>query len=89
MLRNGEGPTVMLRVDMEAPPVKEAAGLPYASAATGTDADGNEVPVGDACGHDMHVTWLVGATTLLAQSRGAARDACWQSSSRPRRPRRR
>ncbi len=71
VLRNGEGPTVMLRADMDALPVKEATGLPYASTATATDADGNEAPVMHACGHDMHVTWLVGATTLLAQCRGA------------------
>ena len=71
VLRNGEGPTVMLRADMDALPVKEATGLSYASTATATDADGNEAPVMHACGHDMHVTWLVGATTLLAQSQGA------------------
>jgi amidohydrolase len=71
MLRNGDGPTVMLRADMDALPVKEATGLPYASTVTATDADGNEAPVMHACGHDMHVTWLVGATTLLAQNRSA------------------
>jgi amidohydrolase len=71
LLRNGDGPTVMLRADMDALPVKEATGLPYASAATATDPDGNEVPVMHACGHDMHVAWLAGATALLA----AARDA--------------
>jgi amidohydrolase len=68
VLRNGDGPTVMLRADMDALPVKEATGLPYASTATGTDASGNEVPVMHACGHDMHVTWLVGATNLLAKA---------------------
>jgi hippurate hydrolase len=71
VLRNGDGPTVMLRADMDALPVMEATGLPYASTTTATDADGNEVPVMHACGHDMHVTWLVGATTLLAQNPGA------------------
>ena len=64
--RNGDGPTVMLRADMDALPVREATGLPYASTATATDPDGNEVPVMHACGHDMHVTWLAGATALLA-----------------------
>ena len=73
VLRNGDGPTVMLRADMDALPVREATGLPYASTATATDADGNEVPVMHACGHDMHVTWLVGATALLAQARDAWR----------------
>ena len=71
LLRNGDGPTVMLRADMDALPIREATGLPYASAATATDADGNETPVMHACGHDMHVTWLAGATALLAQSRDA------------------
>jgi amidohydrolase len=71
LLRNGDGPTVMLRADMDALPVKEGTGLPYASTATGTDPDGHTVPIMHACGHDMHVTWLSGATKLLA----AAPDA--------------
>ena len=69
VLRNGDGPTVMLRADMDALPVAEATGLPYASKVTAKDKDGHEVPVMHACGHDMHVTWLVGATTLLARAR--------------------
>jgi amidohydrolase len=69
LLANGDGPTVMLRADMDALPVKEATGLPYASTATATDPAGNEVPVMHACGHDMHVTWLAGATALLAGAR--------------------
>ena len=71
LLRNGDGPTVMLRADMDALPVKEATGLPYASTVTATDRDEKIVPVMHACGHDMHVTWLVGATALLAQARDA------------------
>ena len=71
LLRNGDGPTVMLRADMDALPVKEATGLPYASTATATDPSGAEVPVMHACGHDMHVTWLAGATALLAHARDA------------------
>jgi amidohydrolase len=66
LLRTGDGPTVMLRADMDALPVKEATGLPYASTATATDPSGAEVPVMHACGHDMHVTWLAGASALLA-----------------------
>src|SRR3954451_11001892 len=66
VLRNGDGPAVLLRADMDALPVREATGLPYASAATGTDASGNEVPVMHACGHDVHVTSLLGAAQLLA-----------------------
>jgi amidohydrolase len=68
-LSNGDGPTVMLRADMDALPVREATGLPYASTETATDPDGNEVPVMHACGHDMHVTWLAGAAALLAGAR--------------------
>jgi amidohydrolase len=69
LLRNGNGPTVMLRADMDALPVKEETGLPYASSVTAKDAEGKTVPVMHACGHDMHVTWLVGAATLFAQER--------------------
>jgi amidohydrolase len=71
ILRNGKGPVVMLRADMDALPVREATGLPYASKATATDQDGKTVPVMHACGHDMHVTWLLGAATLFAQERTA------------------
>src|SRR6476659_4844139 len=69
LLRNGDGPTVMLRADMDALPIQEATGLPYASKITATDPEGNTVPVAHMCGHDMHVAWLVGAATLLAQAR--------------------
>jgi hippurate hydrolase len=71
LLRSGEGPTVMLRADMDALPVAEATGLPYASTVTGTDVEGRTVPVMHACGHDMHVTWLIGAATLFAQARAS------------------
>ncbi len=73
LLRNGDGPTIMLRADMDALPVKEATALPYASNVTATGPDGKSVPVMHACGHDMHVTWLAGATILLAQNRDAWR----------------
>src|SRR5579884_2177671 len=69
LLRNGDGPTIMLRADMDALPIKEATGLPYASTVTAEDRDGNTVPVGHMCGHDMHVAWLTGAATLFAQAR--------------------
>ncbi|MBP1474126.1 amidohydrolase [Frateuria sp. MAH-13] len=69
LLRNGAGPTVMLRADMDALPVKEATGAPYASKVEAVDREGNSVPVMHACGHDMHVSWLVGAATLMAQTR--------------------
>lgn len=71
LLRNGDGPVVMLRADMDALPVQEATGLPYASKSTTTDVDGKTVPVMHACGHDTHVTWLIGATALFAKSRNA------------------
>jgi len=69
LLRNGEGPTVMLRADMDALPVREQTGLPYASTQTATDSTGKTVPVMHACGHDMHVAWLIGAGTILAETR--------------------
>jgi amidohydrolase len=71
LLRNGDGPTVMLRADMDALPVREQTGLPYASTQTATDSAGKTVPVMHACGHDMHVTWLIGAATVLAETRDA------------------
>jgi hippurate hydrolase len=70
VLHNGDGPTVLLRADMDALPVAETTGLPYASTVTETDAAGSEVPVMHACGHDVHVTCLLGAAQLLAD--GAA-----------------
>jgi amidohydrolase len=71
LLRSGEGPTVMLRADMDALPVQEATGLPYASKVTAADSAGKSVPVMHACGHDMHVTWLIGAATMFSKSREA------------------
>ena len=71
VLRNGAGPTVLLRADMDALPVRERTGLPYASTATGTDGDGTEVPVMHACGHDVHVACLLGAARLLAGAQDA------------------
>ena len=59
ILRNGDGPAVLMRADMDALPVAEDTGLPYASTVTATDADGNERPVMHACGHDVHVTCLL------------------------------
>ena len=69
LLRNGDGPKVMLRADMDALPVEEATDLPYASKATMTNREGQTVPVSHMCGHDMHVTWLAGAAKLVADAR--------------------
>ncbi len=69
VLRNGPGPTVMLRADMDALPLEERTGLPYASTARAVDDDGAEVPVMHACGHDAHTACLVGAADLLSETR--------------------
>jgi amidohydrolase len=71
LLRNGAGPTVLLRADMDGLPVLEGTGLLYASRARGVDPDGREVPVMHACGHDVHVTCLVGACQVLAETRSS------------------
>jgi hippurate hydrolase len=59
----------MLRADMDALPITEATGLPYASTVKARDEEGNEVGVAHSCGHDLHVTWLMGAARLLARNR--------------------
>jgi len=71
VLRNGAGPTEMLRADMDALPMAEATGLPYASTVSAKDEDGVEVGVAHSCGHDMHVTWLMGVARLMAEHRDA------------------
>jgi len=65
VFRNGKGPTVMIRTDMDALPIKEKTGLPYASTVTATDDQGRKVPVMHACGHDIHMTVFVGTARLL------------------------
>ncbi|SEK26142.1 amidohydrolase [Nonomuraea pusilla] len=67
VLSNGDGPCVLFRADMDALPIEERTGLPYAS--TAVDGDGR--PVMHACGHDVHVTALLGAARLMAQARAA------------------
>lgn len=71
VLRNGEGQTVLARADMDALPVRENTGLPYASTLTAADMGGETVSVAHACGHDVHVTCLLGAAELLAKGRGS------------------
>ena len=67
ILRNGAGPTVLVRGDMDALPVEEKTGLPYASTVKTKNDAGQDVSVMHACGHDIHVTSLVGTARLLAQ----------------------
>jgi hippurate hydrolase len=67
VLKNGAGPTVLVRADIDALPVKEQTGLPYASAVTAKDPAGKGVNVMHACGHDVHMTCLVGTAQVLAQ----------------------
>ncbi|HET9279508.1 MAG TPA: amidohydrolase [Flavitalea sp.] len=66
ILKNGEGPVVMYRADMDCNSVKETTGLSYASTKTMKKDDGTEVPVMHACGHDAHVTWLIGIAKIMA-----------------------
>lgn len=69
VIRNGDGPVVWLRADMDALPVPEQTGLEYASTARGIDPAGLDVPVMHACGHDMHVTALLGALEKLVATK--------------------
>lgn len=73
VLENGAGPTVLLRADIDALPVLELTGLPYASKVSMTDNDGIEKPVMHACGHDMHITCLLAAADQLAHTKAAWR----------------
>jgi amidohydrolase len=66
VLKNSHGPTILVRSDLDALPVKEQTGLPFASTATAKDDSGKEVPVMHACGHDVHMTSLVGTARVLA-----------------------
>ena len=67
VLRNGDGPVVLIRTDLDALPVTEATGLDYASKVRATNAQGQEVGVMHACGHDIHMSSFVGTARLLAQ----------------------
>lgn len=66
VMKNGSGPTILLRADMDGLPVKEASGLPYSSTVKQKGIDGIEVPVMHACGHDVHITSMVGTARRLA-----------------------
>jgi hippurate hydrolase len=70
IFKNGAGPTVMLRTDLDALPVTEQTGLVYASKVRTKDGDGNDVGVMHACGHDIHITCIIGVTQYLMANRG-------------------
>src|SRR5260221_3262330 len=67
ILKNGDGPIVMYRADMDCNPVKEITGLSYASTRIMKKEDGAEVPVMHACGHDAHITWMLGIGKIMVQ----------------------
>ena len=69
VMKNGAGPTVMLRTEMDALPVEEKTGLPYASTVKAKNASGQLVPVMHACGHDLHMAAWAGTARLLAENR--------------------
>lgn len=71
LLRNGAGPTVMLRTELDALPVQEKTGLPYASTVHATDNQGHDVPVMHACGHDVHMAALVATAAIMAHDRSS------------------
>jgi hippurate hydrolase len=67
MTKNGEGPTVLVRTDMDALPVEEETGLPYASKVVAKNDEGKDVPVMHACGHDTHIAALIGTARALGK----------------------
>ncbi len=75
VMTNGPGPTILLRTELDALPVEEKTGLPYASTVHARDPSGVEVPVMHACGHDLHMAALVGTAAVMARSKGT-----WQGT---------
>lgn len=75
VIRNGVGPTILLRADIDGLPIQERNGLPYESKVRQIDADGIEMPVMHACGHDVHVTGLIGAARQIV-----ARKSAWRGT---------
>lgn len=69
ILKNGTGPTIMLRTELDALPVEEKTGLPYASKVHAQDDSGRDVPVMHACGHDLHMATLFGTAQIMARSK--------------------
>src|SRR5437762_5644672 len=71
LLKNGSGPTVMFRTELDALPVQEKTGLPYASTVRTKDDAGRDVPVMHACGHDLHMAAIVGTAEIMSHSKNA------------------
>jgi amidohydrolase len=71
VLKNGAGPTVMLRTELDALPVEEKTGLPYASKVHEKDDSGHDVPVMHACGHDLHMAAIFGTAEIMARSKNS------------------
>ncbi len=69
VLKNGTGPTILLRTELDALPVEEKTGLPYASKVHAKDDSGRDVPVMHACGHDLHMASVLGAAEIMARSK--------------------
>src|ERR1022692_435955 len=69
LLKNGPGPTVLLRTELDALPVEEKTGLPYASKVHAKDDAGRDVPVMHACGHDLHMAAILGTAEIMAHSK--------------------
>src|SRR6202046_2524699 len=69
IMKNGAGPTVMLRTELDALPVEEKTGLSYASKVRAKDDAGHDVPVMHACGHDLHMAAILGTATIMAHSK--------------------
>ena len=67
VMKNGDGPVVLVRTDLDALPVQEETGLPYASKVVTKNEKGDDVPVMHACGHDAHVSILIGVARSLAK----------------------
>src|SRR6266566_9982008 len=69
ILKNGNGPTIMLRTELDALPVEEKTGLPYTSKVHTKDDAGRDVPVMHACGHDLHMAAILGTAEIMARSK--------------------
>jgi hippurate hydrolase len=69
ILKNGAGPTIMLRTELDALPVEEKTGLPYASKVHAKDDSGRDLPVMHACGHDLHMAAILGTAEIMARTK--------------------